>query len=116
MINKGADQTVWMRRLVCACVVRLPSKTGFLTSRPNDFGLDVRKRVLGFLITQDLNQSPQLQRIARKLKIQLINSLISLRLFAGWSAPLLLANLEDRFSHIEAQSVVNRDEFIQIII
>ena len=22
--NKGADQTAWMRRLVCACVVRMP--------------------------------------------------------------------------------------------
>ena len=33
--NKGADQTAQMRRLVCACVVRKPPKTGFLTSRPN---------------------------------------------------------------------------------
>ena len=32
--NKGADQTVRMRRLICACVVRKPTKTGFLTSRP----------------------------------------------------------------------------------
>ena len=32
--NKGADQTVRMRRLVCACVVRQPPKTGFFTSRP----------------------------------------------------------------------------------
>ena len=30
--NKGADQTVWMCRL--ACVVRKPSKTGFLASGP----------------------------------------------------------------------------------
>ena len=27
--NKGADQTARMRRLVCACVVRKPPKTGF---------------------------------------------------------------------------------------
>ena len=33
--NKGADQTVHMRRLVCACVVYKPPQTGFLTSRPN---------------------------------------------------------------------------------
>ena len=33
--NKGADQTVRMRRLVCAFAVRKPPKTGFLTSRPN---------------------------------------------------------------------------------
>ena len=32
--NKGADYTVRMRRLVCACVVRKPPKTGFLASRP----------------------------------------------------------------------------------
>ena len=32
--KKGADQTVRMRRLVCACVVHKPPKTGFLTSRP----------------------------------------------------------------------------------
>ena len=32
--NKGADQTARMRRLVCACVVRKPLKTGFLASRP----------------------------------------------------------------------------------
>ena len=32
--NKGVDQTARMRRLVCACVVRKPSKTGFLASRP----------------------------------------------------------------------------------
>ena len=29
-----------MRRLVCACVVRKPPKTGFLASRPND-GKDI---------------------------------------------------------------------------
>ena len=32
--KKGADQTAWMRRLVCACVVHKPPKTGFLASRP----------------------------------------------------------------------------------
>ena len=32
--NKGADQTAQMRRLVCACVVPKPPKTGFLASRP----------------------------------------------------------------------------------
>ena len=34
MNNKGADQTVRMRRLVCDCVVCKPSKTGFLATRP----------------------------------------------------------------------------------
>ena len=33
--NKGADQTARMRRLVCACVVRKPPKSGFLASRPS---------------------------------------------------------------------------------
>ena len=32
---KGADPTARMRSLVCACVVRKPPKTGFLTLRPN---------------------------------------------------------------------------------
>ena len=32
--NKGADQTVWMRRLVCTIVVCKLLKTGFLASRP----------------------------------------------------------------------------------
>ena len=32
--NKGANQTARMRRLVCACVVRKPPKTGFLASGP----------------------------------------------------------------------------------
>ena len=32
MINKGADQTAWMRRLVC--VIRNTQQTGFLASRP----------------------------------------------------------------------------------
>ena len=34
MNNKGADQSARMRRLVCAFVVRIPPKTGFLASRP----------------------------------------------------------------------------------
>ena len=32
--KKGADQTARMRRLICACVVHKPRKTGFLASRP----------------------------------------------------------------------------------
>ena len=32
--KKGADQTARMRRLVCACVVHKPPKTGSLASRP----------------------------------------------------------------------------------
>ena len=32
--NKGTDQTARMCRLVCACVVHKPPKTGFLVSRP----------------------------------------------------------------------------------
>ena len=33
--NKGADQSARMRRLVCACDVRKPPKTGFLATGPN---------------------------------------------------------------------------------
>ena len=34
---------------------------------------------------------------------QIIKALIRLCRCAGWSAPLLFANTEDRFSHVEAQ-------------
>ena len=34
MDNKGADQTARMRRLVCAFIVRIPPKTGFLATMP----------------------------------------------------------------------------------
>ena len=58
----------------------------------------------GFLTKQDLNQSPQLQRLARKVllvargymvlsNMQITKALISLSGCAGWSAPLLFANL-----------------------
>ena len=33
--NKSADHTAWMRRLVCAFVVRKPPKTSFPASRPS---------------------------------------------------------------------------------
>ena len=33
--NEGDDQTARMCRLVCACVVRKPLKTGFLATWPN---------------------------------------------------------------------------------
>ena len=59
----------------------------------------------GFLKKRDSNQSPQLQKLARNLKIllvacldmilsnkQITKALISLRGWAGWSAPLLFAN------------------------
>ena len=59
----------------------------------------------GFPTNRDSNQSPQLQRLARKLKFILLvasldmiisekgitKALISLRGWAGWSAPLLFA-------------------------
>ena len=32
--NKGAGQTAWMHRLVCAFVVRKARNTGFLATRP----------------------------------------------------------------------------------
>ena len=46
--NKGADQTAWMRRLVCACVVRKPPKTGFLALRPTckSARSDIKRSVL----------------------------------------------------------------------
>ena len=58
----------------------------------------------GFPTKRDLNQSPQLQKLARKFEILLVASLdmilsnkritkalIRLRLCAGWAVPLLFA-------------------------
>ena len=69
----------------------------------------------GFLTKRVSNQSPQLQRLVRKIEISLVASLdmvlsneritkalIRLRGCAGWSAALLFANTEDRFSRVEA--------------
>ena len=74
----------------------------------------------GFLTKQDSNQSPQLQRLARKLIIllvasldmilsdkQIIKALIRLHRSAGWSVPLLFANTEDKFSCIEVHIKVH---------
>ena len=65
---------------------------------------------LGFLTKRESNQSPQLQRLARKLEFRLVASLdmilskklitkalISLRRCTGWSASLLFANLKTGF-------------------
>ena len=41
MNNKGADQTAWLRRVVCALAVPKPPKTGFLASRPTLCNLPV---------------------------------------------------------------------------
>ena len=42
--NKGADQTARMRRLVCACAIRKPPKTGFLASRALIILINVKVR------------------------------------------------------------------------
>ena len=69
----------------------------------------------GFPAKWDTNQPAQLQRQARKMKISLVASLdmeryktritkalIRLRGCAGWSAPVLFANTDNRFSRVEA--------------
>ena len=59
------------------------------------------------------NQSPQLQRLARKVllveslymilsKKRITKALIRLHVCAGWSAPLLFANLRRQVSRVEA--------------
>ena len=71
-----------------------------------------------FPTKRDSNQSPQLQRLA-KIKISLVASLdmilsnkriakalIRLRGCAGWSAHVLFANPEDRFSRVQAQIMI----------
>ena len=40
-----------MRRLVCACVVRNPPKTGFLATRPNYIGLQMIGSILTIFAT-----------------------------------------------------------------
>ena len=49
--NKGTDQAARMRRLVCACVVRNPPKTGFLATRPNYIGLQMIGSILTIFAT-----------------------------------------------------------------
>ena len=76
-------------------------------------GLDAKNPVFGVSDKGDSNQSPQLQSL--KIEISFVASLdrilpkkritkvlISLPRCAGWSAPLLFANPEDRFSRIKA--------------
>ena len=73
----------------------------------NDMGFVVRKPVFRVSDKVSSNQCPQLQRLARKLKIeislvasldmilsnkQITKALIRLCGCAGWSAPLLFAN------------------------
>ena len=48
--NKGADQAARMRRLFCACVVRKPPKTGFVTSRPINDRQDVAVSCIAVII------------------------------------------------------------------
>ena len=76
-------------------------------------GLVARKPVFGFLTKWDSNQPAQLQRLARKSKLRLwqvwiwyfpkkwkTKALIRLCGCAGWSTPLLFANLwRQVFSH-----------------
>ena len=62
-----------------------------------------QNRSLGFPTKQDSNQSPL--EIFTNIILStepIIKALISLRGYAGWSAPLLFANPKDRFSHVEA--------------
>ena len=73
---------------------------------------------LGFLTKRDSNQSPQLQRIAGILKfrsymsrydtIELANNkgADQTAKWASWSAPLLFANTEERFSRVKAQIII----------
>ena len=56
---KGADQTARMCRLVCACVVHKPPKTGFLTSRPKLY--DIVKSY-NLLLKKQMNKQQQQQQ------------------------------------------------------
>ena len=77
----------------------------------------------GFLTKRDSNQSPTLQRLARKWycldmilsKKQIIKALISLRGCAGWSAPSLFANPDDRFSCVEAHIITVHQMYAMVI-
>ena len=56
--NKGTDQTARMRRLVCACVVCKPPKTGFLASRPILTCYDITKTMNLKLIDSETRRKP----------------------------------------------------------
>ena len=65
--NKVADQTTWMRRLVCTCVVKKSPKTGLSRGSPYKRPTHVRENLYWGFPTQPVsNQTPQLQRLARK--------------------------------------------------
>ena len=55
--NEGADQSVWMRRLVCTCVVRKPQKTGFLALRPIYYLVLMQNRQINFCITKQVSKT-----------------------------------------------------------
>ena len=62
MKNKGADQTARMCRLVCACVVRKPLKSGFLASRP------ILEHLLSSNCSECLSGFPQALEIRENLE------------------------------------------------
>ena len=73
----------------------------------------------GLLTKGDSNQSPQLQRLARKIELffvasldmvlfkkRITKALIRLCGCTGWSAPLLSANLQRQVSRYEAHIII----------
>ena len=53
MNNKGADQTVWKRRLIYACIVQQTPKTDFLESRPEYIILKLKSSFNPFPASHD---------------------------------------------------------------
>ena len=69
-------------------------------------GLDIKSTLsLGFMINGDLNQSSQIQRLARKLKFCMkqfrYNIFLKAKTCIDWSATLLLAYPRQKVSCIE---------------
>ena len=104
---KGPDETAYRA---------LPARTLRSTEYSSRWASKRQNLSPGFLTKRDSNQSPQLQRLDRKLKIacskfrfymilsnkRITKELISLRGCTCWYVPLIFVNTGDRFSRVEA--------------
>ena len=83
--NKDADQTARMRRLVCACVVRKPPKTGFLATRP----IIILSAIYSRYYFSDLNDKTMAHFQCHLNYVILITDAKHLSYFANWILSLI---------------------------
>ena len=100
--------------MLCLLYIR---KAGHIMIYMVNMGLIARKVVYGIYDQAIPKPAPQLQRLATKVvaslemvlsNMRITRMLIRLLRCAGWSAPLLFANQEDRFSGAGAHIVLEQ--------